>query len=330
MAKKDYYETLGVSRNATEKDIKQAFRRLARKHHPDVNPGNKDAEARFKEINAAFEVLSDKEKRQKYDQHGDQWQFADQFAGARQGAPGGARYTYRTTGGTSPFADMDVDSIFGDLFAGARGRRTPAPRRGQDAEYPIEVTLEEAFSGSERTIILETQEPCPSCRGLGVLKNVPCPTCRGAGHAPSTRRLEVKIPAGVKTGSRIRLAGKGGAGEAGAPSGDLYLQVTVKPHTLFERHDDDLRVDVPVPLTVALLGGEVKVPGLKGSLALKIPPETQNGRSFKLAGQGMPHLGNATRGDLFASVKVVLPTRLTGEEKDLIEKLAELRPNPRT
>lgn len=326
MAKKDYYETLGVSRTATEKDIKQAFRRLARKYHPDVNPGSKDAEAKFKEINAAFEVLSDKDKRQKYDQYGEQWQFAEQFAGQQQGTPSGFRSS--RTDQASPFADVDIDSLFGDLFAGTRGRRAHRPRRGQDVEYHIEVTLEEAFSGSERTIILETQEPCRTCKGIGMVKNAPCPTCRGAGYVPTTKRLEVKIPAGVKTGSRIRLAGKGGAGEAGASNGDLYLQVTVKPHARFERRDDDLLVDVPVALTIALLGGEVKVPTPKGNLVLKVPPETQNGRSFKLAGQGMPHLGNANRGDLFATVKVVLPTKLSKEEKELIEKLAELRLNP--
>ncbi|RJQ37842.1 MAG: J domain-containing protein [Dehalococcoidia bacterium] len=327
MAKKDYYATLGVSRSATEKDIKQAFRKLARKYHPDVNPGSKDAEAKFKEINEAFEVLSDKGKRQKYDQYGEKWQFAEQFAGAQQGqgTPHGFRYS---TGGASPFADVDIDSLFGDLFGGMRGRRAPRPRRGQDVEHPIEVTLEEAFSGSERTMVMEAREVCPTCRGAGGVKNVPCSTCGGAGYRPATKRLQVKIPPGVRTGSRIRLAGKGGAGEAGAASGDLYLLVTVKPHPRFERRDDDLLVEVPVPLTAALLGGEVKVPTLKGNLALKVPPETQNGRSFKLAGQGMPRLGNATRGDLFATVKVVLPTRLSKEEKHLIEKLAGLRPSP--
>lgn len=327
MVRKDYYATLGVNRNATEKDIKQAFRKLARKYHPDVNPGNKDAEAHFKEINEAFEVLSDKDKRQKYDQYGDQWQFAEQFAGGQRGAPYGFKYS--RTDRASPFADVDIDSLFGNLFEGTRGQRVPRPRRGHDVEHPIEVTLEEAFSGSERNIVVETQGPCVDCKGTGLKQNAPCPTCRGAGFWPSTKRLQVKIPPGVKTGSRIRLAGKGGAGEAGAPGGDLYLLVTVKPHARFERRDDDLLVDVLVPLAVVLLGGEVKVPTLRGHLALKVPPETQNGRSFKLAGQGMPRLGNATRGDLFATVKVVLPTRLSKEEKQLIERLAELRPNPR-
>ncbi|MFH0942461.1 MAG: DnaJ C-terminal domain-containing protein [Chloroflexota bacterium] len=326
MAKKNYYETLGINRNATEKDIKQAFRRLARKYHPDVNPGNKAAEARFKEMNEAFEVLSDKDKRQKYDQYGDQWQFAEQFARGQQGDPSGFRQGRSRR--AAPFADVDIDSLFGDLFGGTRGRH-PRPRRGQDAEYPIEVTLEEAFSGSQRTIALETQEPCPNCQGAGLKQNAPCPNCGGSGYVSSTRRLQVKIPPGVKTGSRIRLAGKGGAGEAVAPSGDLYLLVTVSPHARFERRGDDLLVDVPVPLTVALLGGEVTVPGLKGNLALKVPPETQNGRSFKLSRQGMPHLGNDARGDLLASVKVALPTKLTKEERQLIEKLAELRPNPK-
>jgi len=327
LAKKNYYETLGINRNATEKDVKQAFRRMARKYHPDVNPGNKDAEARFKEMNEAFEVLSDKEKRQKYDQYGDQWQSAEQFARSRSGAepPYGFQ---QSRSRTSPFADMDLNDLFGGLFGGARGRR-PRPRRGQDIEHPIEVTLEEAFSGSERSISLETREPCPNCQGTGLKQNAPCPNCQGSGSLPSVKRLQVKIPPGVKTGSRIRLAGKGGAGQAGATSGDLYLKVTVKPHTHFERRGDDLLTEVSVPLVVALLGGEITIPGLKGSLALRVPPETQNGRSFKLTRQGMPHLGKDTRGDLLARVKVVLPTRLTEDEKQLIEKLAEMRPNPK-
>ncbi len=326
MAKKSYYETLGINRNATEKEIKQAFRKLARKCHPDVNPANQEAEARFKEINEAYEVISDKAKRQKYDQYGEQWQHAEQFARSQTGAPFGFRQS-RTR--TSPFAEMDLDSLFGNLFGGNE-RRRPKPRRGQNIEHAVEVTLEEAFNGSQRTISMETQEPCPNCRGTGFKQKAPCPSCHGSGQSTSLKRIQVKIPPGVNTGSRIRIAGKGGLGQAGATSGDLYLLISVKPHARFERRGDDLYLEVPIPLTVALLGGELTIPTLKGNLALKVPPETQNGRSFKLSRQGMPHLGSDSRGNLMAKVKVVLPTKLTEEEKQLIKRLDELRPNPKS
>ena len=328
MAGKDYYSILGVKRDASEQEIKRAYRRLARKHHPDVNPGDKSAEARFKEINEAYEVLSDKEKRQKYDQFGDQWQYADQFTKAgRQQAPfwdfsqGGAQRFH--------FEEGDLESLFGDLFQNFRTgtSRRARPRRGRDIDYPVEVTLEEAYQGTNRVLGLETAEPCPSCRGTGKIQNVLCSTCRGSGMVTRLKQLEVKIPPGVKDRSRVRIAGKGEPGYAGGSSGDLYLVTSVKPHRLFERKGDDLHVEVAVPLTVAVLGGEVEVPSLKEKLALKIPPETQNGRAFRLAGQGMPHLGNSSRGDLLAKVKVVLPTKLSAEEKKLFEQLSQLLAN---
>ena len=296
MAGKDYYSILGVERGASEREIKQAYRRLARKHHPDVNPGDKSAEARFKEINEAYEVLSDKEKRQKYDQFGDQWQYADQFAQAGwQQAP---FWNFSQGGSRVTFGGDELGSLFDDLLSGfttgASSRRAQT-RRGRDVEYPVEVTLEEAYHGTSRTISFE-----------------------------GGKRLEVKIPPGVKEGSRVRIAGKGGQGYGGV-RGDLYLVISVKPHRLFERRGDDLYVEVKVPLVVAMLGGEVQVPTLKGKLALKIPPETQNGRAFRLAGQGMPHLGNSVRGDLLAKVNVVLPTNLTQQEKELFKQLGQLR-----
>ncbi|MDP2931372.1 MAG: J domain-containing protein [Chloroflexota bacterium] len=320
MAGKDYYNILGVGRSATEREIKQAYRRLARQHHPDVNPNDKSAEAKFKEINEAYEVLSDQAKRQKYDRYGDQWQHAEQFARAeQQQAPFGHSRTQSFS-----FEEADLDSIFGDLFAGSRSRRA-RPHRGQDVERPVEVTLEEAYHGTKRMLTLHSQEPCHTCGGTGLIDRLPCSVCRGSGLAAAVKHLEVKIPAGVRDGSRVRIAGQGEPGAYGGPNGDLYLVVSVKPHSQFERKDDDLYVDVPVPLTVALLGGEVMVPGLKGKLALKIPPETANGCSFRLAGQGMPHLGNSAHGDLFARVNVVLPTKLSAEEKKLIEQLSQLR-----
>ena len=295
MAGKDYYSMLGVNRSASEREIKQAYRRLARKYHPDVNPGDKSAEEKFKQINEAYEVLSDKEKRQKYDQFGDQWQYADQFA--RAGWQQAPSWDFSQGGTRIYFGEGDFGSLFDDLLGGFRSRRQAHPRRGQSLEYPVEVTLEESYHGVTRTISFE-----------------------------DGKRLEVKIPPGVRNGSRVRLAGKGRPGYA-RPSGDLYLVVSVRPHPLFERRGDNLYVGVAVPLVVAMLGGEVQVPTLKGKLALKILPETENGRTFRLAGQGMPHLGNLSRGDLLAKVKVVLPTKLSAKEKELFRQLGGLRPN---
>ena len=328
MAGKDYYNILGVNRNASEREIKQAYRRLARKYHPDVNPGDKSAEARFKQINEAYEVLSDKEKRQKYDQFGEQWQYADQFAEA------GWRQTpfwdFGQGGGTrAHFAEGDLGSIFNDLLRGfgtGTSRRQARPRRGQDIDYPVEVTLEEAYHGVTHTLSLGVEEPCFACQGTGRIQNLPCSVCRGSGVVSRVKRIEVKIPPGVKDGSRVRIAGKGGQGYGGA-RGDLYLVMSVKPHSLFQRKGDDLHVEVAVPLTAVVLGGEVQVPTPKGKLALKIPPETQNGRIFRLTGQGMPHLSKSSRGDLLAKVNIVLPTNLSAKEKELFEQLSQLRPN---
>lgn len=327
MAGKDYYNTLGVSRGATEKEIKQAYRKLARQHHPDVNPGNKSAEAKFKEVNEAYEVLSDKEKRQKYDQFGDQWQYADQFSQAQWQQNPFRNFRQSGGGQTFHFEGGDLGSLFGDLFGTETRSRRSRPRRGQDMDHPVEVTLEEAYHGTKRTIALQSEEPCSSCGGSGYIQNLPCSVCRGAGAVPKLKRLEVKIPPGVKNGSRVRVAGKGSPGYAGGASGDLHLVTTVKPHATFERKEDNLHVEVPVPLSIAMLGGEVSVPSLKGKLGLKITPETQNGSTFRLAGQGMPHLGKSTYGDLLAKVKVLLPTKLSAEEKQLFEQLRKLRPD---
>jgi molecular chaperone DnaJ len=334
MAGKDYYSILGVNHNASDKEIKQAFRQLARKHHPDVNPGDKNAEERFKQISEANEVLSDKEKRKKYDQFGDKWEYADQFTGAGGGAGGGVHnqnfdfgdlfggggttYSYRGEG----FGSL-LDELLRGSRGGASGRRV-RPARGQDMEHSVEVTLEEALSGTSRLISLQGEDICATCRGSGRIQNALCSVCQGRGSINRIKRLEVKIPAGVKTGSRVRFAGKGGGVQGGA-KGDLYLAVTVKPHSLFERRGNDLYVDVDTPLTVAMLGGRVNVPTLKGKLELKIPSETQNGRIFRLAGQGMPQLGKNTRGNLKARVKIILPTKLSDEEKELFHKLSQLR-----
>jgi len=327
MAGKDYYQILGVGRNASEKEIKQAYRRLARRHHPDLNPGDKSAEAKFKEINAAYEVLSSPEKRKKYDQFGEQWEYAEQFA--KSGGQDRVRWDFGRGGTTFESGDMSgfgdiFSSLFGDSGKGSRMRR--GPRRGQDIESRIEVSLEEAYHGSTRVIQLQTEEPCTACGGTGRVGNRVCTMCNGAGGKVIPKRLEVKIPAGVRDGSRIRIAGEGVSGRAGGKKGDLYLVAKVLPHKLFERKGDDLYTEVSVPLATVMLGGEVGLPTLKGNLSLKIPPETQNGRVFRMAGKGMPQLGNSKYGNMFAKVKVVLPTNLTEEEKKLFERLRSLRP----
>jgi DnaJ-class molecular chaperone len=299
------YDVLGVKRDATEKEIRSAYRRLARKYHPDVAPNDKAAEARFKEVNAAFEVLSDPEKRRKYDKYGDRWEYADQIEEAqrRQSAGAWARQ-HGAFSGADAFSDMDFGSIFDSIFRRERaGTSTEGlRRRGQDVEVPVEVTLEEAFRGTTRTVSVPAR----------------------SGNGPE-RRIEVKIPPGVKTGSRIRVAGEGQPGFGGAPAGDLYLVTTVAPHSRFERKGDDLYVDVNVPVTDAVLGGEVEVPTIDGRVLLKIPELTQNGRQIRLAGKGMPVLGSSgKRGDLYARVRVQVPERLTPEEREHFEALRRL------
>jgi molecular chaperone DnaJ len=332
MAAKDYYNILGVSRTANDKEIKSAYRKLARQHHPDVNPGNKGAEERFKEINQAFEILSDTEKRKKYDQYGQNWQYGEQMAEAarqQQSAQGNFRYNQEPGQGFR-FEEEDLESVFGDLLGGRTspfGRRTTRTHRGQDIESEIEVSLEEAFNGTIRNISLRSEGPCSTCKGTGRIQNLPCSICRGAGVVSQLKRLEVKIPPGVDNGSRVRIAGKGEPGAGGGSAGDLYLVISVQPNETFKREGTDLHVEITLPLTTAILGGEVKVPTLKGTkLALKIPSETQNERIFKLTGQGMPHLGGTSRGALLVKVKVVLPETLNAEEKALFEKFRELRP----
>jgi len=323
---KDYYKTLGVAKSATAKEIKQAFRKLARKHHPDVNPGDKSAEARFKEVNEAYEVLGDAEKRKKYDELGANWRMYEQaqrsgqagpqgwpFGGGAGAGAGGGGWRVDFGGGQSTrmsaeemrdlFGNDDPFSDFFKTFFGGmhepRATRAPRPARGRDLEHPVELTLEEAASGVTRRLSIKS-----------------------GGHA---RAVDVRIPAGVKDGSRVRAAGEGESGSGGAAAGDLYLRVQVRPHGMLERKGDDLHVRVRVPLTTAVLGGEAEVPTLNGSVRLKIPATTQVGQVFRFKGKGMPIVGRkGAHGDLFATVDVELPKKMTEEERQHYEALRRL------
>ncbi|HEY8490547.1 MAG TPA: J domain-containing protein [Dehalococcoidia bacterium] len=325
---KDYYQILGVPRSASEKEIRQAYRRLARQYHPDVNPGDRAAEQKFKEINAAYEVLSDPEKRRKYDKYGDKWQYADQIEEAQRQSAGRWWNANRGGGGGFDFGDFrfgdDLGSIFENIFRG--GRRTETRRKGADIDHPVEVSLEEAYTGTQRVLQMQGEEICRTCGGTGMVAGAVCHVCEGAGVSLRPRRLEVKIPPGVRDGSRVRIAGEGRPGLAGGPRGDLYLVISVRPHPRFERRGDDLYTDVTVPLVDAVLGGEAEVQTLKGRVVMKVPPLTQNGQAIRLAGLGMPRLNAPDqRGDLYVRVKVALPKHLTDEERRLFERLRELQ-----
>lgn len=336
---KDYYAILGVPRNATEKEIKQAYRRLARKYHPDVNPGDKSAEEKFKEISEAYEVLSDPEKRAKYDQYGEMWKYYSE----QQQPPGG----FSSGGGWQDLRDFGfggLGDLFATLFGDAFGRQSTtgtefgAPfATSLDVEYPIEISLEEAYSGATRTLALTLQDTCTQCGGTGASRTrsgfytlgQTCPNCHGRGSVPRNKRLEVRIPAGVQEGSKIRLAGEGLTGRR-EQRGDLYLIVHIRPHSTFERKGDDLYVDVDIPYTVAALGGEVRVPTMKGGVTMKVPAGTQSGQVFRLAGQGMPRLKGGGYGDLYARARITVPRTLTARERELLQQLAQLQGTTKT
>jgi DnaJ-class molecular chaperone len=329
---KDFYSTLGVAKTASEKEVRSAYRKLARKHHPDVNPGDKAAEAKFKDITAAYEVLSDADKRKKYDKYGDRWEHAEQIEemqrqrGARhstggfQGGVGDIQYDLNSMDDLG-----DLGSVFGSFFGrggGAGFQQRTMSRRGQDVQQPVDVTFEEAYHGTTRMLELVSQEACATCGGTGEVAGATCHVCGGHGAIRKPRRLEVKIPAGVATGAKVKVASEGQAGMGGGKKGDLLLVVNVRPHGRFERKGDDLYVDVEVPLTAAVLGGEVEVPTVTSKVMLKIPPLTQNGKLFKLGGLGMPRLKGGGKGDLYARVRARLPEKLDDKQKDLFEKLS--------
>ena len=324
---KDYYRILGVDRGADDKTLKSAYRKLARKYHPDVNKGQ---DARFKEINEAYEVLSDPEKRRRYDTLGPDWQRH-----AQQGAPtgpGGFQVEYGEGGDFSEF----FRTIFGDLGGRGAGRgggvedllggrfgRGARRRRGEDVQAGVEITLEEAFSGTRKSFALELDEPCATCQGSGNVGGQPCATCHGTGWQRARREVDVRIPAGVRTGQKVRVSGEGGGGTGGR--GDLYLVVSVAPHSQFERKGDDVHLTLPITAPEAALGATIEVPTLRGKVSMKIPPATSSGRTFRLPGYGMPRLKGGGAGDELVTVRVMMPAELTAAEKELYERLRALR-----
>lgn len=346
MAKRDYYEILGVERSADEREIKKAYKRLAMKYHPDRNPDNPEAEEKFKEVKEAYEILTDAQKRAAYDK------FGHAGVDPNQAGPGGF-------GGGADFGDVFGD-IFGDIFGG--GRRSQRAARGADLRYNMELTLEEAVRGVSKEIKVPTlvecdechgsgartgtsaqtcptchgsgqvqmrqgffavTQTCPHCHGKGKIITDPCRKCHGDGRVQKTKTLSVKIPAGVDTGDRIRLAGEGEAGEFGAPAGDLYVQVHVKEHPIFVRDGNNLYCEIPISFTTAALGGEVAVPTLDGRVMLKIPSETQTGRMFRLRGKGVRSLRSGAEGDLLCKAVVETPIKLSDEQKELLKQLED-------
>ena len=324
---KDYYRILGVERSADEKTIKSAYRKLARKHHPDVAKGKDDGQ-RFREITEAYEVLSDPEKRRRYDTLGPDWQRHVQ-PGA--GGPG-PRVEYGDLGDFSEF----FRTIFGEAGARGGGRGAGfggfedlsgftrgAGGRGEDVQANVTISLEEAHSGTRKTFEFELEEPCPTCHGSGNVGGKPCTTCHGGGWQRARREVDVRIPAGVRSGQKVRVAGEGAGGTR--QRGDLYLAVTVAPHRDFERKGDDVTLTLPITASEAALGASLEVPTLRGKVSMKVPSATSSGRIFRLPGYGMPRLKGGGAGDQLVTVRIVMPSDLTAEEKELYERLKALR-----
>jgi molecular chaperone DnaJ len=352
-SKRDYYEVFAVSRTATDQEIKSAYRRLAVKYHPDKNPNDATAEEKFKEAAEAYSVLSNPEQRKRYDRFG--------HAGVSSGAAGAGSWGAPGFGGIE---DILGDLFgFGDVFGGRGGQRRSSAQRGADLRYDLEITLEEAANGMTAQLRIPRLESCDTCKGSGaaagshpencttcagtgqvryqqgffsvartchvcrgtgkVIKN-PCPDCNGTGRVERERQLEVKVPAGVETGSRLRVTGEGEAGAQGGATGDLYVVIHVAEHELFERQGSNLYEAVPITFAQAALGADIQVKTLDGEEKLKIPMGTQTGSVFRLRGKGMPALGGRGRGDLFVSVTLITPTTLTREQRRLLEQLAEV------
>jgi DnaJ-class molecular chaperone len=323
---KDYYAVLGVPRTATAEEIRKAYRDLARKYHPDVNKNDKNAEEKFKELNEAYEVLSDGEKRKRYDELGPNWKAGADFAPPPgwQGSDVDFGSIFGENGGAAQFSDF-FESLFGRRGAsgsGWRGRGGTFRMRGTDVEAEIAIPLEEAHRGGGRSINLQTSQPCPECGGAGVKDGRPCPRCRGEGAIRQLKSLDVNIPPGVRDGTVIRLSGQGEPGSGGGPAGDLLLHVRIEPHPLFEFVGrDDLQLDLPVAPWEALLGAKVNVPTLDGHVQMTIPPASQGGKKLRLRQQGMSTRSGG-RGNLYVKLKIVIPPSPTAKERDLFEKLA--------
>ncbi len=353
MSKRDYYEILGVNKDASEEDLKKAYRKLAMKYHPDRNPDNPNAEEHFKEAKEAYEILSDAQKRAAYDQYGHAG--VDPSARGFGGAAGGK--------GFEGFADAFGD-IFGDIFGGAnRGGGRSNVYRGADLRYNLEVSLEEAARGTETKIripamvacdtchgsgakpgtqpttcttcaghgqvrmqqgFFSIQQTCPNCHGSGKVVQSPCPDCQGAGRIKQHKTLAVKIPAGVDEGDRIRLSGEGEAGVNGGPPGDLYVVIQIRPHAVFQRDHNDLHCEMPISFTTAALGGEIEIPTLEGHAKIRIPSETQTGKVFRLRGKGIKGVRSSTHGDLMCHVMVETPVNLTERQRELLHELEAL------
>lgn len=348
MAKRDYYEVLGVEKGASDADIKKAFRRVAMKYHPDRNPDSKDAEEKFKEAQEAYEILGDQEKKSAYDRFG--------HAGVDGNAGAGG-----FGGGGAGFSDVFGD-VFGDIFGGGGGRGRSGPARGSDLRYDLQLDLEDAVKGKTVQIDVPTmvhcdtcdgsgarkgsspvtcstcggsgqvrmsqgffsvQQTCPQCRGRGQIISDPCGDCHGQGVREERKTLSVKIPAGVDTGDRIRLAGKGEAGPQGGPAGDLYVQMHVREHAIFVRDDANLHCEVPISFAQAALGGELEVPTLSGKVKLKVPAETQSGKLFRLRGKGVAPVRGGATGDLLCRVVLETPVNLSAEQRELLEQFDE-------
>ena len=357
MAKDDYYDLLGVSRDVSAEELKKAYRKMAVKFHPDKNPGDKEAEEKFKKISEAYEVLKDPEKRAAYDRYG---HAAFQGAGAGAGGGGGGFHDpfdiFREV-----FSGGGGGGIFEEFFGGGGGRQNGGPQRGADLRYDLEISLSEAASGVEREISYRRPAPCdkcdgsgaepgskrsrcgtcggsgqvtsargffsirqtcPTCHGAGMRLENPCKKCHGDGRSTVTSKIKIRIPAGVDNGSKLRSTGNGEAGAMGGPAGDLYVVIHVKEHEVFERHGDDLFCEIPIKFTLAALGGSIEVPTLSGKATLKIPEGTQSGTTFRLRGKGMPNLRGGGYGDQLIRVHVEVPTSLNSEQRKKLEDYA--------
>jgi DnaJ-class molecular chaperone len=331
---RDYYEVLGVKRDASDDDVKKAYRKLARKFHPDLNPGDKAAEGRFKELQEAYDVLSNAEDRKLYDQYGENWRAVK--AGAGVPPPPGQRPT-QGAGGQYPggtggfdFGDFEFGSfggrgsagfdIFEELFGGAGRGRSARGGRGQDIEAELEVSLEDAHRGARRTLQMQVADICPTCNGSGIVGDKACDTCGGAGQVLKQKNIEVNIPAGMRDGSTVRLAGQGGSGSNGSEPGDLYLHIRVRPHPVFTVKGDDLEVELPIAPWEAVLGASVEAQTIDGKVELKVPPGAKSGQRLRLRGQGL-NKRKGGRGDEYVRLKIVVPKETSAEERRLYEEL---------